>query len=123
MSDKEFWANEYVKHLPPSLQEKLRKGNSDLFVSACAKGVIVFEDGRWISHFVCTSHLAFFCGRCFCKDKPVGSKLFKGKNNMPVKELERLFGVHGLKGGRKNYRRRKISGPCKNAYYLADNCL
>jgi len=103
--------NEYVRQLPIGLQAKLQ--DSTMFIRACEKRMIVFENGKWISKFEYKSTLSYFCGRCFCKDRPVGKKLIRGKNDMPVSDLEKMFGVENLKVGLKYYRQNKISERCQ----------
>jgi len=116
MSKKKNLDNEYVRMLPGALREKLQ--NSDVFIRACEKRLIVCEDGQWVSHFENTCVLSYFCGCCFCGDKAVGTKLFKGKHRMPTKKLEKLFGVDNLREGRKKYYDRKISESCENIDFL-----
>jgi len=100
----------YVDMLPDDLQKKLL--NYDVFICVCELGFIECVDGRWRCIFKDVSTLAFICGLCFCGDTVVGWKFFKGEKRMPVKRLERLFGVEGLKYGRKNHRNRSISEDC-----------
>jgi len=102
--------NEYVRKLPEELQEKLY--DSDIFACVCEMKMIECKDGIWKSSFSDVSTLAFVCGLCFCGDTVVGWKFFKGERRMPVKLLEELFGVEGLKYGRKNYQNRSISKNC-----------
>jgi len=108
--------NKYVKMLPSALREKLQ--NSDVFIRACEKRLIVCEEGQWVSNFENICVLSYFCGCCFCGDKAVGTKLFKGNHRMPTKKLEKLFGVDHLREGRKKYCDRKISESCKNIDFL-----
>jgi len=108
--------NEYVRKLPGALRKKLR--NSDVFIRACEENLIVCEDGKWTSYFENKSVLSYFCGCCFCGDKAVGTKLFKGKHRMPISKLEALFGVDNLREGRKKYYERNISESCEDIDFL-----
>jgi len=110
MSKKKNLDNKYVRMLPEDLQKKLC--DPDIFACVCELRLIECVDGMWKSSFRDVSTLAFICGLCFCGDTVVGWKFFKGENRMPVKRLEKLFGVEGLKYGRKNYQNRKISEDC-----------
>jgi len=108
--------NKYVKMLPASLKKQLR--NDTIFIRACEMQLIVCENGKWTNYFPNTSVFSLFCACCFCEDRVVGKKIAKGGYNIPVRQLERLFGVKWLKSGLKYYRKKKISWRCENIDFL-----
>lgn len=114
-------AKELMELLPRGLRRKLT--NTEAFMNAISEGLITFDNGVWKSHFRSERQFIYFAGRVFCNDTVVGRKLFKGKSDCPVSELERLFGIKDLHNARKKLLKRKIPSNYQAIDILFDKCL